>query len=73
MINGVIFPVFSIFLSKMLAILIKFSDEPSGARQDANTYALIFFLLGILAFIVQLLQQTIFNIIGEEMTEKIRK
>jgi hypothetical protein len=30
-------------------------------------------LLGILSFIVQLLQQTIFSMIGEEMTEKIRK
>jgi len=56
----------------MLAILINFSNDPSGARRDANTYALIYFLLGILAFIVQLLQQTIFNIIGEEMTQKIR-
>jgi hypothetical protein len=52
----------------MLAILIEFPNDPIGARRDANTYALIYFLLGILSFIVNLLQQTIFNIIGEEMT-----
>jgi ABC-type multidrug transport system fused ATPase/permease subunit len=70
--NGVIFPIFSIFLAKMLAILINFKDDPIQARKDANTYALIYFLLGIAAFIVNLIQQTIFTTIGEEMTEKIR-
>jgi hypothetical protein len=68
MLNGSIFPVFSIFLSKMIAVLLKFKDNPSQARTDANLYALLFFLIGIGSFIFNLLQQTLFSIIGEEMT-----
>jgi ABC-type Mn2+/Zn2+ transport system permease subunit len=67
-INGVIFPIFSIFLAKMLAILINFSDNPSQARSDANIYALIYVILGVAAFICSIFQQSIFATIGEETT-----
>lgn len=70
--NGLIFPAFSIFLSKMLAILVKFSDNASQARTDANLYALIFLLLAIASLILNLIQHTIFTNIGESVTEKIR-
>jgi hypothetical protein len=73
LVNGAIFPVFSIFFSKMMGVLVKFKYDPISSRRDANTYALIFVLLGVLAFIVQLLQHIIFNVVGEEMTDKIRK
>jgi len=66
--NGMIFPVFSIFLSKMLGTLVQFGSNASQARTDANLYALVFFLLAIVAFILNLLQQTIFSNIGEKMT-----
>lgn len=72
MMNGVIFPIFSIFLAKMLAILINFEDNPAQARTDANLYALIYLILAIAAFIINVAQQTIFTIIGEDMTQKIR-
>ena len=65
MLNGVIFPIFSIFLSKMLGVLIDFENNKAQARTDANLYALLFFLIGIAAFIVNILQQTLFSIIGE--------
>jgi hypothetical protein len=64
MANGMIFPIFSIFLSKMLAVLVKFSTDVTQARKDANIYALIFLILAIAAFILVLLQQTIFSYIG---------
>ena len=64
MANGMIFPIFSIFLSKMLAVLLKFSTNVGQARSDANIYALIFLILAIAAFILVLLQQTIFSYIG---------
>lgn len=70
--NGVIFPIFSIFLAKMLAILIDFKDNPVQARKDANLYALIYLILAIAAFILNVIQLTIFTTIGEEMTQKIR-
>lgn len=72
MMNGIIFPIFSIFLAKMLAILINFTDNPIQARTDANLYALIYLILAIAAFIINVAQQTIFTIIGEDMTQKIR-
>jgi ATP-binding cassette, subfamily B (MDR/TAP), member 1 len=64
-VNGLIFPVFTIFLSKMLNVLIKFSDDPVQARKDSNLYALIFLLLGVLAFIVNVIQAAFFSSIGE--------
>ena len=48
----------------MLGILFDFEDHPEQARDDANLYALIFLLLAIGAFILNILQQTIFTYIG---------
>lgn len=56
----------------MLAILIDFKDNPVQARKDANLYALIYLILAIAAFILNVIQLTIFTTIGEEMTQKIR-
>ena len=70
--NGLIFPFFSIFLSKMLAVLVEFGNNPVAARSDANNYALYFLLFGIGAFILNVIVQTIFSVIGQELTEKIR-
>lgn len=55
-----------------MAILIQFNIDPVQSRNDANRYALIFSLLGLAAFVLCLLQQTIFTIIGEETTENVR-
>jgi ABC-type Mn2+/Zn2+ transport system permease subunit len=70
--NGVIFPIFSIFLSKMLATLIKFLDDKEQARKDANMYALIYVFLAIAAFVVNFFQMVLFSYVGEEITKKIR-
>lgn len=72
-INGFIFPVFSIFLAKMLGILINFQTNPVQARSDANLYSLIFFLLGIASFFTNTLQMSLFSIVGEHITKKIRE
>jgi len=70
--NGLIFPVFSIFLSKMLSVLVNFYVNPSQSRSQANTYALIYLALAFIAFIVVFIQQTSFNYVGEHLTQKIR-
>lgn len=70
--NGCIFPIFSIFLSKMLAVLVLFSSDPAQARTDSNLYALIFFILAIAAFLINLFEFTIFTHIGEDMTQQVR-
>jgi ATP-binding cassette subfamily B (MDR/TAP) protein 1 len=54
--NGVVFPVFSIFLAKMLGILLDFDKNPSQARKDANLYAIIYVVLGVAAFILCVLR-----------------
>ena len=70
MANGTIFPIFSIFIAGMLSTLISFNDTTASqaqldqARSDANIFALIFFVIAIGAFIINLLQQTIFTNIG---------
>ena len=64
-INGAIFPIFSIFLSKMLATLIKFDDNRVQARTDANLFALIYLILAIVAFVVNFFQMLLFSYFGE--------
>lgn len=63
--NGVIFPIFSIFLSKMLATLIAFLGDKEQARKDANLYALIYLILAIAAFVVNFFQMVLFSHVGE--------
>jgi len=70
--NGGVFPAFSIFLSKMLAVLIDFGTDPAKAREDANLYALVFFIISIGSLVLNILVEMIFSYIGEEITEKIR-
>jgi hypothetical protein len=62
--NGVNFPIFSIFLSKMLATLVLFDDNKVQARKDANLYALVFLILAIAAFIINFLQMVLFSYVG---------
>jgi ATP-binding cassette subfamily B (MDR/TAP) protein 1 len=64
-VNGCIFPAFTIFLAKMLNVLFNFEDDPVQARKDSNLYALIFILLGILGFFINVIQITLFASIGE--------
>ena len=72
--NGVVFPIFSIFLSKMLASLLMISYDPNNQKEidNINLYALIFLILAICAFIFSTIQITSFNIVGEHITRKIR-
>lgn len=70
--NGGVFPAFSIFLSKMLAVLIDFGNDPVKAREDANFYALIFFIIAIGSFILNIFVLLIFSYIGENITYNVR-
>ena len=56
----------------MLAVLINFSTDPVKAREDTNLYALIFFIISIGSFVLNLFVELIFSYIGEGITEKIR-
>ena len=70
--NGSILPVFAIFLSKMLTTLIKFSSDIIQARKDANLYALIIFIAGIVIWLSWFLQIFLFGIVGQKITNKVR-
>lgn len=52
----------------MLSILLDFDKNPSQARKDANLYAIIYVVLGVAAFFLCVLRESIFSTIGEEMT-----
>jgi ATP-binding cassette subfamily B (MDR/TAP) protein 1 len=73
LINGCIFPVFSLFLARMIEVLtylqLKFGDK---SQQDANMQALVFFILGIGAFILGSVQIGIFAIVGDRLTHRLR-
>ena len=84
-VSGSVYPVFSIFLSNMLVVMFEqhglaklgtdseeYQQKISQLIDRANTYALIFFLLGVLAVIMSVLQSVIFAVIGYKVTNKIR-
>ncbi len=42
--------------------------DKTQARKDVNTYSLIFLLLGVLAFFLNLIQMVVFSTIGQSIT-----
>lgn len=65
---GAVYPVFSIFLSSMLQIML----SKKNFMEEANTKALIFFLLGVLGLLLSIVQNMVFEYIGQKITSKIR-
>ena len=72
--NGTIFPLFSLFFSRLLNVLLRLyaNSNDTDAINQANLYSLLFLILGIAAFICTTLQLGIFRIIGESITAKLR-
>ena len=70
--NGLIFPIFSIFLAKMIGVLLNFDSDIEKARNDSNLYALIYFIIGVGSLLTNIAQFGIMSLVGEEMTERIR-
>jgi len=71
---GCVFPVFSIYLSKMLIALINVAldNTDQEAIDDVNGYALGFFIIAIICFILQTILITCFFMIGDLVTKRIR-
>ena len=72
--SGVIFPIFSIFLSKMLIGLLALTKDSTNTTEidKMNLYSLILFLISVYSFVVKTIHYSLFNIIGEHVTRKIR-
>lgn len=49
----------------MVGVLFDFKEEPEQARINANHYALLIFIMGIVSFVANTIQHTIFTYIGE--------
>lgn len=73
-IAGCIFPIYSFLFSKVITTI---SDPSStniapGPLKGTNLYALLFFIIGVCAFIGFSMQTTAFEIAGESYTKRLR-
>jgi hypothetical protein len=69
---GLVYPAFTIFFAKMLKTLFDFKADPVQARLDANYYALIFTYIAIIGCFVNIVNSSIFSIVGDKITRKVR-
>lgn len=74
LVNGAVFPVFSLFFAKMLNSLLIIAMEPNSPTEIANInfYALLFVILGVASFLLTTLQNACMIVVGEDITKKIR-
>ncbi len=70
LIQGCIFPIFGLFLVKMLFALM--SPDMEYLREESNFWCLLMFLSAILMFFTMTTQKGSFGIIGENITLKMR-
>ncbi|XP_053743936.1 ATP-binding cassette, sub-family B (MDR/TAP), member 4 [Synchiropus splendidus] len=69
-INGAMQPVFAILFSKIIAVFANPDDE--AVRRNANFYALMFVVVGLVTFVTMFLQGFCFGKSGEILTLKLR-
>lgn len=69
---GLVYPAFTIFFAKMLKTLFDFTIDPVQAREDADYYALIFTYIAIIGFFVNIVNSSIFSIVGDKITRRVR-
>jgi len=70
LLNGCVFPSLSIVLSNMLEVFAL--PEASNFRSRANFLSLMFLVLAIVAMILNSIQLSIFSIVGENLSRKVR-
>ena len=77
LLNGLVYPVFSIFLSRIINALFSLSSSNAALRQsgrnDANIASLAFLLLAIASLIGIFIRDLLVYIVGEQITSSIRK
>jgi len=70
--NGLVYPIFSIFFAKLFGALFLFATDPAQARTDSDKYSLVFLIMAIISFFANSLQNIIFSTVGEKITKKVR-
>ncbi|XP_061961245.1 ABC transporter B family member 21-like [Populus nigra] len=67
--NGVIFPIYSILLSSVIKT---FFEPPDELRKDSKFWALMFMTLGLASFVVYPSQTYLFSVAGCKLIQRIR-
>ena len=76
---GLVFPVFSIFLSQLLDAIIAIQKAVAknrstvDERHSSNIASLVFVILAVALFILTFLRELLTYIVGNEITNNIRK
>ncbi|KAM0028056.1 putative ABC-type xenobiotic transporter [Helianthus debilis subsp. tardiflorus] len=68
-INGTIFPLFSILLSSMIKT---FYEPPQKMKSDSKFWALMFVILGVLSFLAYPGRSYLFSVAGSKLIKRIR-
>ncbi|RCI04065.1 Multidrug resistance protein 1, partial [Rhizopus stolonifer] len=69
---GSVFPMYSLFFSKVITLLNENDDKSYGPLEGPNLYSFLFVILGICAFFGFSLQVVCFEIAGAKYTRKLR-
>ena len=69
--NGGVFPIFGMFMIKMLFALFSTYDMQK-LRKDSDTWSLAMFLCAVVGFITVFCQKFLFGIVGENITINMR-
>ncbi|KAH8517134.1 hypothetical protein Peur_048355 [Populus x canadensis] len=67
--NGVIFPIFGILISRVIKT---FFEPPHELRKDSKFWALMFMTLGLASFVVYPSQTYLFSVAGCKLIQRIR-
>ncbi|KDP28335.1 hypothetical protein JCGZ_14106 [Jatropha curcas] len=68
-INGVLFPIFSILLSRVIK---SFYEPPHELRKDTSFWALMFVIIGVVSLLVVPSQYYFFAVAGSRLIQRIR-
>ncbi|KAF6167205.1 hypothetical protein GIB67_029843 [Kingdonia uniflora] len=68
-INGVVFPIYGLFLS---GIIKSFYEPPSELRKDSKFWALMFVLLGVVSFVASPARTYFFAVAGCKLIKRVR-
>uniref|UniRef100_UPI004038F499 ATP-binding cassette sub-family B member 5 n=1 Tax=Callospermophilus lateralis TaxID=76772 RepID=UPI004038F499 len=68
--NGIVHPIFSIIFAKIITMFE--GDNKTTLKNNAETYSMIFFILGIISFVSFFMQGLFYGRVGEILTMRLR-
>jgi ABC-type multidrug transport system fused ATPase/permease subunit len=72
--DGVIFPLFSVFIAKILAIQIEFNPkDPDLSLSKVHVYSICGLVISFLGFLFVVAEKRFYNKIGLEVSSKLRQ